>query len=55
MILRLSDGADRAQTNAFKELISDNLSMCREAIPPACRFRQRELAPQGARIVQVMN
>lgn len=33
MILRLSDGADRAQTNAFKELKSDDLSMCREAFP----------------------
>ena len=28
--------------------------MCREAIPLACRFRQREVLPEGTRIAQVI-
>ena len=32
----------------------NNLSMCREAIPLAGRFRPREVLPEGTRIAQVI-
>ena len=31
------------------------MSMCREAIPLACRFRQREVLPEGTGIAQVID
>ena len=33
----------------------NNLSMCREAIPLAGRFRPREVLPEGTGIAQVIN
>ena len=30
------------------------IRQCREAIPLACRFRQREVLPEGTRIAQVI-
>ena len=45
---------------AFLELNSqilkrNNLGMYCEAIPLACRFRQREVLPEGTGIAQVIN